>query len=125
MRKPNALLYGYLVPGLAHAKTVHVAHFHVGYHLRRRNGNYFYFALVYFSRSQPVTQPDIVRAARVSHGKGEFFLGLHLVYSSRYTVNIPKANLATKILGERNGLAVVIKQHGNFQFGAGFAAHPR
>jgi hypothetical protein len=68
-----------MAPGLADAVAVHIAHPHVGHHLRWRHGDDLgFFQRVDAGRGQPVVEPHGVGASREGLREGVLALvGLH------------------------------------------------
>jgi hypothetical protein len=109
---------GAVIPGLAHAVAVHVAHAHVGHHLGRRHGDDLgALHRVDAVGRHPVVQPHGVRAGREGLRKGVLALVAGHQFGQAGAVN---RALVGQLLRQRNGLAVVVErhQHGHVLLGA-------
>ncbi len=110
-----------MVPGLAHAKAVHVAHAHIGHHLRRRYGDDLgILERVDAVGRQPVVQPHGVCARGEGLGKGVFALFAGHQLGQARAID---GTLVGQFLRQRYGLAVVVErhQHGHVLPGAAHA----
>ena len=100
---------GAVAPGLTHTKAVHVAHAHVGYHLRRRHDDVLdVLERVDAVGRKPVVQPHGMRAGR--EGLRERVVALFLLDECREAGTVGHA-LVIELACQRDGLAVVVQCH--------------
>ena len=96
-------------PGLADAEAVHVAHAHVGDHLRRRHGDGLGVAhRIDAMRRQPVIQPHGVGACGKGLGEGVFALVAGHQPGQRLAV--ARASLQ-QLVGQGDRLAILVQPH--------------
>ena len=105
----NAICNRAVAPRLAHAVAVHVAHAHVGHHLRwRHSDDLGVFERVHTHAGQPVIQPHGVCAGGEGLCKGVFaFVGGHQLGEAGC---IHRAFVG-ELFGQGDGLAVLVQVH--------------
>ena len=100
---------GAVVPRLAHAEAIHVAHAHVGHHLRRRHHDGLHVVEGMDAvGGEPVVDPHRVRAG--GERLRERVLAL-LAVDERLELGAVGGALVLELVGKRDRLAVVIEVH--------------
>ncbi|OOO03618.1 MAG: hypothetical protein USCGTAYLOR_00168 [Chromatiales bacterium USCg_Taylor] len=112
-RKPDSFDDGARVPRLPDTITVHLPHIHVGYHLRRRNGDEGNVLVrVDAARAEVIAHPHGVRPGRKGHREGHRFARFLCIINQRFKGFGIGRHFAFQVGFQGDGLAVAVEDPG-------------